>query len=57
MNECKITMCLCWLGECDCQFQRHRKHFTLCESHEIWKLCSKNKPLNQGSWSTEGEGE
>ena len=57
MNECEITMCLCWLDECDCQFQRHRKHFTVCESHEIWKLCIKNKPLNHGSWSTEEEGE
>ena len=47
MSETK-EICLCWLSECDCQFQRHRKIFTLCESLEIWKRCVKKEPLNCG---------
>lgn len=44
----KKTICLCWLDECDCQFQRHRGPFTFCESHEIYKKCLKNEDLNDG---------
>jgi len=44
----KKTICLCWLSECDCQFQRHRGPLTICESHEIYKKCLKNEDLNDG---------
>jgi len=47
MDE-KKTICLCWLSECDCQFQRHRGSLTICENHEIYKKCLKNEDLNDG---------
>lgn len=53
----ETTICLCWLDECDCQFQRHRNGITICESHEIWKLCTKNEDLNHGYEKREQEEE
>jgi len=47
MSETK-NICLCWLSECDCQFQRHNGVFTLCVSLEIWKICINNEELNYG---------
>lgn len=44
----KKIICICWLSECECQFQRHTKGFTLCESKEIWDLCKTNKELSYG---------
>ena len=44
-----VRMCLCWLDEDDCQFQRHlQSGAVICESYEIWQLCVRKKELNRG---------
>jgi len=44
----KPVHCLCWLSECNCQFQRHKGPLTFCESYEIWKLCTNKEDINDG---------
>lgn len=39
----KEIICLCWLSECNCQFQHHKGYLTLCESKEIFDLCISKK--------------
>ena len=46
--DCIKKICICWLSECKCQFQRHTNAFTLCESFEIFRLCSDHKDINYG---------
>jgi len=42
------TLCICWLSEYYCQFQRHTKSFILCEDHEIFQKCLNNEDINYG---------
>jgi len=41
-------LCICWLSECTCQFQRHTKSFVLCDDHEIFQKCLNHEDINYG---------
>ena len=45
----KDAICLCWLSECNCQFQHHRNHLVFCDSPEIFQLCINNEDINYGN--------
>jgi len=42
------SLCLCWLLECNCQFQRHTNCFVFCEDPEIFQLCINKEDINYG---------
>jgi len=47
-NQKPKKVCLCWLSECFCQFQRHKGPFTICESQEIFRKCLNKEDINDG---------
>lgn len=40
--------CLCWLSECNCNFQRHIGLLTFCDDPEIFRKCLNNEDINYG---------
>ena len=40
-------LCLCWLSECYCQFQRHLG-LVFCDDPEIFQLCLNKEDINYG---------
>ena len=40
--------CLCYLSECNCQFQRHTNCLVFCSDPEIFQLCLNNEDINYG---------